>query len=473
MKNFIQSLKLRLSDLFLLIGFLPFIVFLIFGQLFMQYFTLNNEPIPLGVAIPCFIVSLTSWAYYIYLEFKAGNKPNNIISCVFIFLAVLGVITVFVQPQLFRADVICRTEEVGPATIEAYGNVVPNSIVIIVMEIPLAHFVFFAMDIVLILMFIYIGLFIFPKRFTSINFIKYLGYALFLLILALLLYSLFFEANCYVGFIKVLLGKGVEGEDFYTYSVKSFIIHRNAYGMVLMMGIIFACINHSIDQKWWYYPLIVLFFINMVFTYCKTGLIISLLIIAIYVIYRLIITYNEHKKRNKIIFISFASATLLVVLLGAISYFTNGKFLSPLYSVINSVVGSDTLDTRTYIWDNSYQLLQNGWWIIGRGFGLYNVMLLPMNVVNNDVVFPAHSAYVGLLAEGGIFYLLAYLALLVYSGVIVYKSFKKNPGLTITMSFGVIAFVLYGTIEAIQYLVYVFLFPLFILYNINNKEEAK
>ena len=144
-----------------------------------------------------------------------------------------------------------------------------------------------------------------------------------------------------------------------------------------------------------------------------------------------------------------------------------------LYSIVDSVIGGGkTLDTRSYIWDNSYQLMQNGWWVIGRGFGTFNTILMPMNgATHNDWVFPSHSSYIGLLAEGGILFLVAYLALLGYSGYVIFKSFKKQPGLTLTVSLGYISFVLYSFIETIHYLDYVCLFPVMVIYFTQQKEK--
>ena len=465
MKSFIASLKLRKSDLFLLIGLLAATPFFILGQYYMQYPNPNDVDFKVWAFIPCFIVAAIMWGYYIYEEFKLGNGPHKYISYIFIFLALIGLIGVFVQPSHFVENVVVRQQN---PEIYYYH---PGYVAIVTLEISTIHYVFFAMDIILLLAFIYIGLFIWPKRFTSVTFIKYLGYAVFVLIFALLVYSVIFEHDNFIPFIKILLGKGEPDANIYDYALKSFIIHRNAYGMTLMIAIVFAFINHAIEGKWWYYLIAGFCFVNMIFTYCKTGLLISALLIVFYVIYRLIVTYKEHQKRNKILFIAFGSIALLVIALGGVSYLSEGKILSPLYGVINSVIGSDTLDTRTYIWDNSFQLLRNGWWLIGRGFGLYNLVLLQMNIVNGDPVFPAHSAYVGLLAEGGIFYLLAYLLFLGYSVYVIVRTYKKNPNLAIAVSLGVIAFVLYSFIEAIQYLVYVFMFPVMILYHVSYLED--
>ena len=464
MKSFIASLKLRRSDLFLLLGFLSFIPFLIFGQLFMQYPDPNDVAFPLWAIIPCFIISAVCWGYYIYDEFKMGNGPHRYISYLAIFVAIIGVLGVMIQPSNYVENVVVRVSN-------ADTGITAGMIETVSFKISATHYVFFAMDVVLIIAFIYVGLFIFPKRFTNITFIKYLGYVVFILCAALLVYSVIFEHDKFIPFIKTLIGQGDEEANIYDYALISFIIHRNAYGMVLMIGIVFAFINHSIEKKWWYYLLAGLFFFNMIFTYCKTGLIISVLLIAIYVIYRLVVTYKEHSKRNRNIFIVLGSVAVLALFVFGVSYVTKGKVLAPIYKLLNSVVGSNTIDTRSYIWDNSFQLLRNGWWVIGRGFGLYNEMLYPMNIANGDPVFPAHSSYVCLLAEGGIFYLLVYLVFLGYSLYVIIQTYKKNPNLTISMSLGILAFVLYSFIEAIQYLVYVFMLPMMILYHVSYLES--
>ncbi len=471
MKKFIQSLELRRSDLFLLLGFLPYAIFLIFGQLFMQFTNPNEVALPLWAAIICFVVMIICWSYYLYLEvYLSKEKYNLIIASVFLFLMLLNVVTILVQPKLVTENVVIRYSELDPSSV--------GTIQTAIIPVSATHKFVFIGELIGTISFIYIGLFVFPKRFKSLLFIKYLGYALFAFLIVLIVYGYIKDFHQYVAFFKHIFNIDRTDPDIYHKTVTSFIIHRNAYGMCMMLGIIFAFINHSLEQKKIYYFLAAFFYINMIFSLCKTGLLISLLIMLIYIIYRLVKTYKEHTKRNKIIFIVFGS---LIVLLGgaaAISYLTKGKVLGPIYSLISSLTGGgQTLDFRNYIWDNSYQLMQNGWWLIGRGFGTYNLMLRPMNwISHHDEAFPAHSAYVGLIAEGGILFLLAYLCLLGYTSYIIYKCFKKNPGLTLSFSLGILSFVLYSFIEAIHYLVYVLIFPIMVLYHINygdKQEEAK
>ena len=467
MKKFIKSLELRWSDLALFIGFICFAIFLIFGQLFMQYQNPNDVALPLGAAIPLFIVMIGSFGVYLYLEVYRSKEQFNIIIPAIIFtLILMNTIAIFVQPSVVSENVLVRINEEQPELVGKYINVLVN--------VSDTHKFIFIAEMMGVGLMIYIGLFVFPKRIKSITFIKYLGYALYALLFVVIIYGYIAEFNNYVGFFKYLLGIDRSASSLYVYAIKSFVIHRNAYGMMMMLGIVFTFINHAMEKKWFYFLFTGFFFANMIFSLCKTGLIISVLIILIYVYYRLIATYKEHVKRNKISIIVLSSVIGLGVILVGLSFITKGKFLGFIYGLVaGGDSGASTLDTRMMIWDNSYQLLRDGWWLIGRGFGTYNLILMPMNIAShNDHVFPGHSAYITLLSEGGILFLLAYLAFLGYMGVIIYRCFKKNPALTLAISLGVLSFVLYSFIEAIHYLVYVFLFPIMVLYfSSSNTQE--
>ena len=108
MKKIIASLQLRLSDLFILVGFIPFALFLMYGQEFMQYPNPDDVAFKLWAIIPCFVVSASCWGVYIYLEFKRDNGPKNYVTWTFIALAIIGVIGILIQPTLFQETIIVR-----------------------------------------------------------------------------------------------------------------------------------------------------------------------------------------------------------------------------------------------------------------------------------------------------------------------------------------------------------------------------
>ena len=238
-----------------------------------------------------------------------------------------------------------------------------------------------------------------------------------------------------------------------------------------MLGLVFALTVHAIIEKWQMYLLVAFFYFNMIFSYCKTSLIISAILVVLYVTFRLYKTYKDHPKRNKILIITFGSIIGLAVILTGLSYVTDGKFIPQLNQLVKSVTESGTIDSRSYIWDNTFYLLRDGWWIIGRGFGTYNMMLYPMNLVNGDNVCPSHSTYNAVLGAGGIFSLIGFLALIGYWVYLTIMCFKKDQMKTISMSFGAIGFIMYSFTEGVNYLVTLFLFPMFVLYHQLYKQE--
>ena len=470
MKNIFKSIKFRLSDLFLAIGFLPFAVILIFGQLFMQFTDPADVNLPLWAAILCFAVMVIAWGFYLYLELFKNRQENKFelyVAGACALLILLNIIIIAVQPKVVAEDVIVRYSP-DPDHQEVIGTVEHA-----VIQVSAIHKFIFISEIVATIMFIYIGLFIFPKRIKTIIFLKYLGFALFIFLLVLMIYGYIVDANKYALFFKHIFMHDRTDPDIYHKCVTSFIINRNAYGMCMMMGIIFAFINHSIHKKWFYYLFAGIFYFNMIFSLCKTGLLISMILILIYVGYRLAVTFKEHKKRNLIFIITFGSIVLIGGGILGVSILSKGKILGFIYDSYNEIFrGGKTLDNRSYIWDNTYRLLRDGNWLIGRGFGIINLLLQPMNILSHsEKVFPTHSAYLSLIAEGGILFLVAYLALLTYSGYVIVKCYKKEPSITIAITLGVLAFVFYSFIETIHYLVYVFLFPIMILYHTTKDKE--
>lgn len=472
MKKFIQSLELRWSDLLLLLGFLGFVPFLIFGQAYMQTQDPTTVPFPLWLSIASVIVMIGCSAGYLYLElFVYKTKVNRNIAYVFLVLVLFNIITIFIQPADEFVNNTIRW--VSPESTRVVGDVEPVHLIVT----PLHKFVFTS-EMIGTALFIFIGLFVFPKRFKNVKFLEYVGYALYALVFVMIFYSYITEYNIYIAFIKNILGIDKSTELMYL-RVQSFILHPNAFGMVCMLGIIFCFINQSIRPKLFNYIFAGYFFISMVFSLCKTGLLLSALIILAWYIYRLILTYKDHQKRNKIAIIVSVSILVLALAVVGIPYLTKGKVLGKVYELIKSVTGEGlSMKLRGYIWDNCYLLISNGWWLIGRGFGVINLLLKPMNMVSHEeMVFPTHSSFLNMLSAGGIILLLAYFAFLAYVIYVAIKSYKKSPQFIFAVALGAGAFFLYSFIETIHYLMIVFLFPIFVIYYQNQEkpqvEEAK
>ena len=468
MKKFFASLQLRWSDFFLLLAAGSFALFVGVGQSFMDQMDLNEKmPLPIWIFALVGVLMIAFFGLYRYEELFSKKEPyNKKIIIVFASLILINLIAVFVQPNGGIEYVRVRYIDEGSSYV--VGNLEP-----VPYDITWIHKFFFAFENIGMMLMIYSGLFVFPKRIKNLKFIELLGYIIFGVCFLMMIYSYITESKQYVDFIKYALGIDRSSGDIVYHTVMSMFTHRNPLGMVYMLGIIFCYINHSFNKKWFHYLFAAIFFINMIFTFCKSSLLLSVLISVIYLVYRLIVTYKEHQKRNLVTFISLGAVVLIGFALVGIPYLTKGKVLPSVYDLIKSLTGGGhSLDARTYIWDNGFQIIQNGWWVIGRGFGIPNLIVKPMNIVTcNEYVISLHSGLLTVLTEGGIIYLGAYLAFLAYCGYVIYKSYKVDKDLTITISLGVVSFLLYSLIETNHYLVYLFMFPIFILYN-QRKETA-
>lgn len=459
MVNFIKGLKLRWSDLFLAIGFACFGIFAICGQLFMQQQDPANVALPLPVIIIAFIIGIGSFGTYLYLEHKEGNFKLNFVFLVFVFLGIFNAIVIACQPSSVSYEVTSKTDILYPV-----GTLVPVNVVIS----PI-HKTMFAMEIIIVCLFIYIGLFLFPKRFKTTNIIEVLSRIIALAVFVIVIISFCIEGKQYVEFAKHLFS-GTKLNDLLPYTVKSCVIHRNAYGMILLLGVIFAIVNHSITKSGLNYLRMVVYMIIMVFTLSKASLIFGALIFVAYIYFRLIYDFKKNKTRNLTLLGIISGLIITAAIMVMIAYISKGKYLGFLYIYDNV---THTLETRSWIWEHSLQTLANGNWVVGRGFGIINLIILPMNQVNGDAVFPTHSAFVNMLAEGGPIFLIAYLVFVAYSIIIIKRCWKKNPNLVFALTLGILTFFLYGFIETIQYVWYALLFPLFLFYEVEIKQVQK
>ena len=444
----------RLSDLFLILGFAPMVVFLIFGAEFMQFPNPDDVALKIYWIAPCLVFMVLAWGIYIYLELEKGNCVNRAALYIFIILMIIGVIGILMQDQEFSID-----------TFDKAGNPITVSV-----ELSDTHIVFFTGEIIGILLFVYIGVFIFPKRFHSVWPIKIFGYAVFFLCFTLTIHSYIIETAKYPGFIKALIE--CDETALNANSTYSVILNQNSLGMVLMVGMLFCYINHSLSKhRWFYWPMAIYFYLNMIFTFCRTALGISAILFFVYLYYVLIHTMRKYPSLNSffLVFITLILiATTVVVLLSILS---EGKYIEYFYNLYRIFANDDSMESRRLIWTNTYQIIAQTLpmsLIFGRGFGTMNVMLLAMNEFKK-YLFPTHNGYLNLLAEGGLPYILSFILLLGYVISFVVKNYKTNPRAAVALTIGLLSFAIYSLNETIHYFTYPFMFLIFVYDNAKVK----
>ena len=123
-----------------------------------------------------------------------------------------------------------------------------------------------------------------------------------------------------------------------------------------------------------------------------------------------------------------------------------------------------TFFSRTVIWDNAFTILSPLWWVIGRGYGTYNVMLYNANVVStSDYTSYSHSWFISTIGRGGILAILLFLAIVVLTFYLALRLYKKNKFVIVSILFGALLFFAHSFMEDNYYLVFYFLVLLAVL----------
>ena len=227
---------------------------------------------------------------------------------------------------------------------------------------------------------------------------------------------------------------------------QSIFINSNVYAVMLTISLISFIFLHIIFKKWFLLLPIIFVYANIVFSWCRSLMVLNLLIVVAYLIFHIFTKYGSTKKRMIITAsIIFGS---LCVLVGAtlLTLHLTGK----LDQTINFVFSDSeffTVRTRTWIWQRSIMTLRYGNWVTGVGNNIFNELLYNFNVLDvGSYSNSAHNAALELLGTGGLITLISALAIL---GMLIYlsiKYFKYNRSIcfgsllliTFSLMFGVL-----------------------------------
>ena len=458
-KEYFKNSKQVLSDLFFVIPSLITLVFIYFEQ---QY-EINIDPslvnFPLWLMIGLFAISFSLYVIHFILEGKTKKIPHWYVSLFFVVLLVFGLVGIFIAPKDFSITFINN----GGTTI------------LLEFEISNIHRIFFAFERVLLLCLIYSGLFIMPKRLKSKGIII-VGCSLVLLLCVLALtYSYIVEYDHYGLVLENIAKRYIWGA--YYWAPVSFLVHRNGFGMALLLGISATIVLHGVTKKWWWSFVIIYLFISMLFTICKTAILLATILIIVYFFYYLVSTYKHRRLLKKSLLIALSFSVVVTGYLVFLSYVTEGKFLGFINDVIEVYEeGSGTLKSRTYIWNNVIQLLAENkglYLTFGRGYGLVNEMVKHMNFYNGDSAFSIHNSYLALVGQSGLLYPVSFVCFFIYVTIISFKNFRKTHHEIVPMLLCLFTYVGYSMVETIHPLCYIFMFFILIVYNTNkNKIEV-
>lgn len=326
---------------------------------------------------------------------KKNYKPSYAFLCGLLIIFITGVINYFLMP--LKRDFSFN---------DYNGSIVSFSYSLTDIKIFQYRLSFF---ILLLLFFFTID--VVPKIFKDFDILTFYALLFISAIIVLAIISYFIEGSNYLNFLKNLTS-----ENPYVYTVKSLLMHRNNYGILLFGAICSTLYLHSKSKKFYWFIFDAFFLINMLFTLCKTGLILSVLLNAIYLIMRFCLSYNNNKKRNLIALSSICSIRIAFLASVVVFLFMKGKLNSFVDNFFSKNVFS-TVESRFILYKNAIDVVKSTNIFVGAGYKVFNDILFN---INGYTTF-SHNGVLEIFGSGGIVLLSFSTLFLVY---FVYHSIK-------------------------------------------------
>ena len=454
MLKFLEEKHLRLSDITFVLAILFAIPVITEGVMQMGVLNPQTPIVPLGLTISTSIITILLLAVGLFFEFKYYKSTVRLIPlAVSILLILIGCLTIFLAPEA----IVVTYQDINGGPLEL-GTHISGAV----------RFSYF-MTYLILISFIYIGIFVVPQRIKSTKIVLFLINCLMVVTLIAIIYSLITEFRQYGSFLQFVFG-GQTGGEIKEYTIESFWNHRNMYGAYLEFSIFAAMAAYSLSKNKINFAFIALFFIEMIFTFCRTSLLISIVGIIAWVVVLLLVKFKDDKKKF-IITISSICGAIAVIL--AISLTLIFAVPSINEMVVKMFEGGGTIVGRAKIWKKALEII-SGHVVFGRGYGNFNSTLFVVNsLVLSDATFSTHSFFFSILGRAGIFGLLAFFALIAFTVKSCINISKKNLSLGITFLLVILGMLIHCIFEDHYYVLFIVSAVALFLDNALNPKEEK
>ena len=454
MLKFLESKHLRLSDIVFLLATLFSIP--VITEAVMEMGVLNPQTpiIPLGLTIPFSIITILLLATGLFFEYKFYKSSVHLIPLgICVLLILIGCLTIFLPPEA----IVVTYQNINGSALEL-GTHISYAI----------RFSYF-MSYLILISFIYIGVFVVAQRIRCYKVTLFLINALMVVVLISILYSIIAEFGQYGKFLQYVFG-GQSGE-IKDYTIKSFWNHRNMYGAFLEFSIFAAMVAYAIGKSKLNFIFVGLFFVEMIFTFCRTSLLISLVGIVAWIVVLLLLKFKDDKKKF-IITLSTICGVFAVILAVSLALFFAVPNINE--KISNLFEGGGTVVGRVKIWNKALEII-SGHVVFGRGFGNFNSVLFVVNsLVLSDSTFSTHSMFFSILGRTGVVGLLAFIALLVIAVKAILDLSRKNLALSITFLLAFLGVFIHCLFEDHYYVLFIVAFlSINLNYCLNRKQDKR
>ncbi len=360
----------------------------------------------------------------LYLEFKKNNiRPNYLVLILFLGLFISNIIATFLVPSnvditFVGTDGLTYITNVTSSLSDRIYNILNNGVTIL-----LTYFLFF----------------ILPHKFHYRKQLNYLFYAVTIFTIVIIAYTFFAELETY----RTIWDGLIRGLDVAYQKVKSIFINGNNYGFVILLGIIaLIYLNNNRPNVIWYLLMIV-FYLAMIFSLCKTTIAIATIVLPFYMIARSIVTMKKHQIRNIFLLVTLLSIiTAFVIIVGLSTKYDNLPILKQINFFLNDIFkdhGTSTMDSRGYLWSLGYQIIKQFNLFIGVGKNQFGELLSNMQDGNgqslNNLIY-VHNGYLNILGEGGLLLAFFSLGMFIYVLYVAIKTFKYDKNIVFYSALG-------------------------------------
>ena len=442
-------------DFLLLIGF-------VFGMfLFAEESILTSIENPINTFFPfwfiivCFVGMIGTIAPYIYLETRENrNRSSIILLFTLLILIIINLVIIFTS----------KNNIITPITSGENSFLIETNISI---QTKFA----FAFSFIAIMLAFYLGFVILPKKITGKSFFTLLSILLISACAVFLIYSLIAEWDNYVIFFSKIFGGDHDMYNIDDFAPKSIFPHRNVYGIVIEFALICCMIDYSLNHRNYVFFAIPLLAINLLVTFCKSGILASFIALLIWVIVNLIFSFKNKDKTMKKAFVFYAAVIASFLVAFFIIYAASASFRLKI-SYIHHF--GNTIKSREIIWNSCWQIIQTRFVGTGVGFGVYNAILFNTNKeIIGDPMSVSHSFIFSILGRGGFLLLFLYACLLIYAFYVAVRLWRLNKEFTIASLLSILIFFLHSFMEDNYYMVIVIVIEIIVVNAIYRHEQLK
>jgi glycosyltransferase involved in cell wall biosynthesis/O-antigen ligase len=299
-----------------------------------------------------------------------------------------------------------------------------------------------------VFVFVFAFMEVLPFVYKDKSTVRYFGILVGLFAFIAILYTYIFQSSVIINsFIA-------EGENAHFYQVTSFFTSKNAYGSMLMFGMIgitYALLFYKGAKRTLLAVSDAFLFLNLIISRDKTALVIVLLMSLAILVYIFVSSYKKHFKRNTIILSIVLSLLVIFVLFLSIdALHPSGSVLDKIHHYIyqNFIInGLITFTERFKDFARASDLINTPLIVLGYGeqfvYSVYGSMTGISSIDNS---------YLATLLSGGLIkaMLLIYIYYMFISRLILL--FKENKKIALFILGVILMFTLQGLMENISYL---------------------